>query len=286
MTADILKFPGPPPMTSVQAKKPSGGVMPWSSHLDSYLMSLRASGRRPATVRLHSVYVRSLAHHCPQPFGITRGQIETWLANPDWSPETRSSARTVVMGFYRWAVANGHLEHSPADGLPAIRVPKAVARPIPDDVFLVALANAKPRMRLMLMLARYAGLRAGEIAQVHSRDLVGDVLYVAGKGGKTRAVPILNAELYDAIRGARGWLFPSQRGSHVAAAAVSHAVGRYLPGSWSAHNLRHAFATRAYATHPDLLALSQVLGHSSPATTQRYVAVPMDALRAVTLSAA
>lgn len=38
------------------------------------------------------------------------------------------------------------------------------------------------------------------------------------------------------------------------------------------HTLRHRFGTRAYALTSDLLLVQDLLGHSSPSTTRRYVA--------------
>lgn len=43
--------------------------------------------------------------------------------------------------------------------------------------------------------------------------------------------------------------------------------------------LRHRAATQSYMAMHDLLAVSQFLGHTSVATTQRYVALPVDSLR-------
>jgi len=37
------------------------------------------------------------------------------------------------------------------------------------------------------------------------------------------------------------------------------------------HQLRHRFATMAYAVDTDVLVVQRLLGHASPATTQRYV---------------
>jgi len=47
------------------------------------------------------------------------------------------------------------------------------------------------------------------------------------------------------------------------------------------HALRHAFATRTYNVNRDVFAVQQLLGHSSAATTQRYVQVSDDSLRAL-----
>lgn len=141
------------------------------------------------------------------------------------------------------------------------------------------------RTALMAQLAAYAGLRAAEISRVHGRDLVGDVLMVHGKGGKVRAVPIVRPELLEALEALDGWAFPNGRGSHLTPGHVSRLLSRAMPDGWTAHTLRHRMATVAYHGTRDLLAVGAVLGHSRPETTQRYVLLPDEALRAAVRAA-
>ena len=52
------------------------------------------------------------------------------------------------------------------------------------------------------------------------------------------------------------------------------------------HALRHAFATTCYRATGDILAVSSLLGHSSVATTMRYIELDPHRLRAVAARAA
>lgn len=260
--------------------------MPWSRYVEGYVQSMMAAGRREATVRLHRHYVSVIATFGRHPRDVSRSDLERWLSNPQWMPETRKSARNVAIMFYRWALAHQIVDRSPAADLPPVRVPRALARPAPEAVFQDAMVRADARMRTMLMLARYAGLRAGEIAAVHSDHIDGDLLYVEGKGGRERVVPVVNAQLAAHITVARGWVFPSPHGGHLCATYVSQSMATHLPDGWTAHTLRHAFATRVYEGSRDLLALGALLGHASTETTRRYVATPMDTLRLAVASAA
>lgn len=132
------------------------------------------------------------------------------------------------------------------------------------------------------------------------------MLHVTGKGGRQRIVPAhpliveqVDAEL-DRRRGGRtgtGWrlaseriaaddsLFPGQHpGTHVQPCVVGDALSTLLGDGWTAHTLRHRFATRAYAPTRDLRAVQELLGHSSPQTTARYTAVPDQAMREAVLA--
>jgi integrase len=55
---------------------------------------------------------------------------------------------------------------------------------------------------------------------------------------------------------------------------------RLLGEGSTAHKLRRRVATTAYAGNRDLVAVQQLLGLSKPEATQRYTALPGDALRA------
>lgn len=258
----------------------------WDEYTREYLTSLRAAGRRPKTIRLHEHYLRILRGHAASPHVITLQVLERALARRDWQPETRKSARSVWVGFCRWMHGMEYIEVDPSRRLRPVRVPEGQARPIPESVLERALGVADDRERLILLLGAHGGLRAGEIATVHTRDLAEDLLYVTGKGGKTRVVPLVDDELVAAIRRADGWLFPGRTDGHLSPGHVSVLMCRLLPGRWTTHTLRHRAGTRAYAGTRDILAVGRFLGHSKPETTMRYVQLPADSLRAVARAAA
>lgn len=251
----------------------------WPGALAAYHKAQTAAGRSPGTIRLHGHYLARLRAVHPRPWVVSTGDLVEFLAVAHWRPETRKSARSVLRAFYRWAHGVGLVEDDPAVGLPAVRVPVAVPRPTPEHLVRQLLHHEDPRLGLMAMLAAYAGLRACEIAAVHEEDLAGEELRVRGKGGKTRAVPIVSARLLERLEQLEGWAFPNGHGGHLSAGHVSRLVSAAMPAGWTAHTLRHRMASRAYAGTRDLLAVGALLGHARPETTQRYVLLPDDALR-------
>lgn len=259
----------------------------WNDAMEAYATAQRAAGRSPGTVRLHRHYLRRLAERHRSPWTVTTRDLRAFLAHPGWAPETRRSARSALRGFYGWALTDEILGRDPASLLAPVRVPGGRPRPAPEDVLLEALSVADLRLRFMLKLAAYGGLRASEIAKVHGDDLVGDVLIVRGKGGKVRRVPIMHPGLLKRLQNVRGaWAFPNGQGGPMSAGHVSKLVSKGLPDGWTCHTLRHRMATVAYAGTRDLLAVGELLGHSRPETTQRYVLLPEDAIRAAAIAAA
>ncbi|QHO92219.1 integrase [Actinomyces sp. 432] len=223
------------------------------------------------------------------PEDVTTDDLRQILAG-DWAPDTRKSIRTALTGFFRWLHAEELIAEDPAARLAPVSVPPGVARPAPEDVIARALAEAEPRTRAMIMLGAYAGLRAAEISAVDVTRYDGAGLYVTGKGGKTRYVPIIRDDLHailrDAQRRGERWLFPGGTGGHLSPGHVTKLVSAALPDGWTAHTLRHRCATAMFAGTRDLLAVGAVLGHSRPETTQRYVRMPTDALTRAVQAAA
>lgn len=258
----------------------------WHGAISSYTMAMRSQGLSEASIVLYRHCLRQAATHLGgRPWSQTYGDLESLLGSRTWGPSARKSLRSALVGFYRWGARRGYVDADPAAELPGIRVRRGLPRPAPESVVLATLERADDRTRLMVELAVFAGLRAGEVARVHRDDLSGDVLTVQGKGGKQRWVPI-GADLQTAIASAPGWVFPSPRGGHLTPNHVSKLIAQAMPEGWTAHTLRHRFGTRAYQGTRDLLAVSELLGHASTETTKIYVQMPMDHMRSAVAAAA
>lgn len=254
--------------------------------LADYATAQRAAGRSPGTIRLHLYRLEDLAKVATTPANVTVDQLVRLLSHDGWKPETRKSVRGSFRSFFMWAESSGRLRSDPTARLPAVRIPPAIARPAPEHVVHAAILAADQRVAFMMLLAAYAGLRAGEIASLHRTWWDESDLTVLGKGGRSRRVPVVHPELLRLLGELEGWAFPNGLGSHVTPGHVSRIVSRGLPAGWTAHTLRHRMATAAYAGTRDLLAVGALLGHSRPETTQRYVRMPDDALRAAVTAAA
>lgn len=288
-----VPYLSPVPSTATQpaAGETETTVLTWDDATTRWTTALAAASRSPRTIRLYASHLRKLATAHPDgPTTVTTDDLRAVLATQGWSPEYRKSLRTAYVGFYTWLVAEGLADTNPAARLDVISVPQGVARPAPEDVITRALAGAYERVRTMILLAAYAGLRDAEIATVSPLNYDGNGLYVTGKGGKTRYVPIIREDLAAILRTAQRngqpWLFPGQIDGHLSPEYVCRLLSRALPGKWTGHTLRHRCATQMFAGTHDLLAVGAVLGHSRPETTQRYVRMPTDALTAAVAAAA
>ncbi|MFC6009120.1 tyrosine-type recombinase/integrase [Angustibacter luteus] len=265
----------------------------WTTEIDAWNVWMTAADRPDTTRYLRTYHLRRLGaeHPLTHPYELTAEDLLLWIGRPEWSTETRRSYRASLRVFYGWAHAEGRITTNPAYGLPSIRPARAMPRPAPTAVVNDALAGATIRERLMLLILAKTGARRGELAQVHTRDLEGGLsdgwsLRLHGKGGKQRLVPIDDQFAEVLLSLDPGYLFPGGINGHLSAPHVGRIVSRILGPGWTAHTLRHRFATAAYAVERDLRAVQELLGHAKPETTAVYTLIPDDSKRRAALGAA
>jgi integrase/recombinase XerC len=264
----------------------------WGTAIAGWDAHARASGAPETTRRTRRDHLGRLARRIgADPWGVTADELLEYVNGQGWANETRRAHRTTMRVFYAWALEAGHVSVSPAAGLPKVAPAPPRPRPTPDRVHATALLVADARELLMIRLATEVGLRRGEIALVHSRDLLEDLtgwsLLVHGKGGKERVLPLPDTLAAALQRLEPGWAFPGRVGGHLSPRWVGTLLSRVLGEGWTAHTLRHRFATRTYeGSGYDVFSVQELLGHASPVTTRRYVAVGRDRLRRIVEEAA
>lgn len=261
--------------------------VPWRKSINGWTDTLRAAGLSAQTIksrRYKMVHLATLLMPSG-PEDVTTEQIVQAFARQQWKPETRKAYRNTISSFFRWLHKSGRRSDDPSLDVPRVKKPHAHPRPCPDRYIAAAMKMATTSERLMIRLGAECGLRRGEIARVHSDDVVADSagrsLIVRGKGDKQRIVPLPD-DLAGIIMDARGYLFPGRFGGHVEESYIGDHISRLLPDGYAAHTLRHRFATTAYAATHDLFVVAELLGHESVETTEHYVAMPDGRLREAT----
>jgi integrase/recombinase XerC len=193
----------------------------------------------------------------------------------------------------------------PDPAAPRVRGPrlkKGLPRPVtPDEAENLAelvdgLAGEDwigARDRAVLLLLYGSGLRIAEALSLTGRDAgLGEVLFVTGKGGKQRVVPVLpitRAAVADYVRACPFPLTPAEplfrgaKGGPLSPGMVQRAMANArralgLPDTATPHALRHSFATHLLSAGADLRSLQELLGHASLGSTQIYTRVDAAAL--------
>lgn len=261
--------------------------VPWRESINGWTDTLRAAGLSAQTIksrRYKMVHLATLLMPSG-PKDVTTEQIVQVFARQQWKPETRKAYRNTIASFFRWLHRSGRRSDDPSLDVPRVKKPHAHPRPCPDRYITAAMEMATPSEILMIRLGAECGLRRGEIARVHSDDVVADSagrsLIVRGKGDKQRIVPLPD-DLAGIVMDANGYLFPGRFGGHVEESYIGDHISHLLPDGYAAHTLRHRFATTAYAATHDLFVVAELLGHESVETTEHYVAMPDGRLREAT----
>ena len=155
------------------------------------------------------------------------------------------------------------------------------------------------RDRAMVLAMVLGGLRAAEVRSLRLADVDLGLrrVRVIGKGGKERVVPIDDvffAECAAYLRSERPRgcrtpeCFAVLRGPTTGEAMTEAGLRKVFRSHRSRsgavrvrpHRLRHTYGTELAAAGIDLLALRELMGHSSPETTARYVHLSSDTLAA------
>lgn len=257
--------------------------------LDSWASWMRAQSMAETTIANRAQNVARFAERLeidPQWMSaeeVMRG-LGAWI-----HPATKATYYYSLRAWFHWLQITGERDDSPMLNLPPPRVPKGRPRPISTAQLRRLLTQRmKRRTRAMVLLASCEGLRVHEVAKVRGEDfdLREGTLYVLGKGGVPRTLP-----LHDDVARIADWMprrgfwfpttykpnraFPDGKG-HVLARSVSTIVGNVMtradvPGT--PHALRHWFATELLEQGVDLRTVQELLGHASLATTQIYTKV-------------
>ena len=257
--------------------------------LAAFAVAERCRGLADSTIRHRGNQLRRYVEHVGpgRVWNADWRDVESYLATRALGPAALQRALSDVAVFYKWARREGHTTAAPVAQLDRPRRPRAVPRPLPDGVVLRALGHPDPRVAAAVALLAYGGLRCCEVSRASWGDVdwTAAAVYVTGKGGHTRWVPIVaplvpylhrldGLESGDPILPRRD-LAPGP----ASPAMVSQRVAQWLrvcAGGQRAtpHQLRHWYATQALARTGRLDLVQLLLGHQSIATTQVYAAVP------------
>jgi tyrosine recombinase XerC len=207
--------------------------------------------------------------------------------------------------FFKFASREGAMTSNPTVNLVALKTPKRLPSVIPSQDVLAALKLPDltswegVRDRAILELFYNCGLRRQELVNLNldDVDLSNLQVRVVGKRSKERIVPLGRAAKQAIV----SWLpyrsslcrdqhekalFLNYRGQRMTVAQIYRAVRYYLghvtdPDKAHPHVLRHSFATHLLDAGADLMAVKEMLGHTSLDTTQIYTHVTAERLKTV-----
>jgi tyrosine recombinase XerC len=210
-----------------------------------------------------------------------------------------------LRSFFKFTAREEGIDHNPTANLVSLKTPKRLPSVIAPQAVSKALQlpdlNSWEglRDRAILELFYNCGLRRQELINlnVDAVDLSNLQVRVLGKRSRERIVPLGRA----AMHAISAWLrerpalcrdreetalFVNYHGARMTATQIYRMVRHYLsqvtePENSHPHVLRHSFATHLLDAGADLMAVKEMLGHSTLATTQIYTHVSAQRLKAI-----
>jgi integrase/recombinase XerD len=289
--------------------------MKWSYWISLYIRThCVARGLRPLTLAAYEVSLKQFSEWIRvtqsdlSPDSVSARDVLQYLQHLRDDRGNHDSAvnraLVVLRSFYRAMVAMGYLDHkaNPLSGFPTIKaVPRKLPVSLAPEQVSRLLAEPKTdtviglRDRALLALLYGTGIRATECATLRSGqvDLTRLTITVKGKGGHERSIP-LNPQLGDLLRlyaNARGPALPSapffrsRFGKTLSRGSIYERVRTWGQRSHVGiplcpHRMRHTFATHLVRAGVGLVTIRDLLGHRQITSTQIYLHVTAEDLRA------
>lgn len=241
---------------------------------------------------------------------ITASAVRTFFfegrSQRHWSAVTFITYRKTLKVFFRWCAKAGFLSANPVDDIEKPRLEKKIPPKLSreESERLLELIDNYPwgssflRHRNHAIFATFlmAGLRKQELLNLKFTevDIANTTIYVRqGKGRKDRMVPICR-RLADLLQRYVTERHKFQKTCPEFFASLTHNTGIRDSGfkhlmnlvvkafgkKFSAHKLRHTYATQMLEGGCDIFALSQMMGHSDIKTTTLYLTATVQHLRA------
>ena len=275
----------PPPSSPSSPCSPSPSGSPWQASWRGY---------RGLTREAYTLDLRQLTAWCRTRslslFAARRADIETFARELEAKGRARATVTRrlcTVAGFYKYAVEEELLEHSPAAHVRRPRLDYESHATALDSnelgAILVAAGLGPAAEHALISLLALNGLRVSEATGADIEQLGLErghrTLVITRKGGKVVTVPLARRtdRAIDLAVGERteGPIFLAGDGRRLDRHGAARIVGRVtrragIAKHISPHTLRHAFITAALDAGVPLRDVQEAASHADPRTTMRY----------------
>jgi len=189
--------------------------------------------------------------------------------------KTISKKLSAIRGFVEYLNDNGMSCVLKSDD--SVKVAKTLPKPISHQHILEALEYGDIQEKLIIIMLYTLGLRISELSSLELDDIKDEWVRVLGKGNKHRDLPLISStkRILDEYLGVfmlKKFLFEKsgEKLSENSLRYIVTKVFRKIGIKVTPHQLRHSYATSLLNSGAPIVDVSELLGHSSMATTQIY----------------
>ena len=191
------------------------------------------------------------------------------------NPKTISKKLSAIRSFRTYLNENDMNVVLKSDD--SVKSAKTLPKPISHKYILKALKESNLEEKLVVTMLYTLGLRISELASLKVEDIGEEWIRVLGKGQKHRDIPLLIStkvliDEYLSTFIVNKFLF-EKKGEKLSENSLRYTVNKVFKGvalKVTPHQLRHSYATSLLNGGAPIVDVSELLGHSSMATTQIY----------------
>ena len=192
------------------------------------------------------------------------------------SKKTIALRLSAIRSFVRY-LERHHALKIVLQGDASIKTPQTLPKPIEEQYIDEVLAAADLKEKLLIGMLYGLGLRISELSTLQLHQIGDGWIEVRGKGNKARQLPLMPylqqlLSRYLERYHPQKYLF-EKRGTPLNAAQLRYRIDKLFRSQGikaTPHQLRHSFATHLLNHGARIADVSELLGHSSMATTQVY----------------
>ncbi len=238
---------------------------------------------------------------------VNRSILRTYtihLSKSKLSPRSINRKLSAIRAYFRFLEQRKQIKINPASAVKSLKTSKKVPDFIPENLLKTTHKDVPDdfvnlRDYLVLEILYQTGMRRAEICNLtdHAVDFSASLFKVKGKRNKERLIPFTNklADLMKIYLAKRNQQFQStlfetfivsNKAMRCYPQLITRAVAAQLINisgklKVSPHTLRHTFATHLLNNGADLIAIKELLGHSSLEATQVYTHSTIEHLKKI-----
>lgn len=216
----------------------------------------------------------------------TKQEISIYLSSQNGNAIKNTTIASLKL-FYKFKVRNGDISYNPMDVIPYSRVQNKSIIPIQEKEMenILHESNFMSKQDYILFETLYlTGMRISELHSLSVKDIMQNTIKITGKGNKQRMVHLPKYAIenllsisgndkvctytYDTLRKRMSFYMKDFKRCNLTSST-----------KLSSHGLRHAFATHLHKSGAGIIAIKDMLGHSTCAVTQVYTHLDMAYLK-------
>jgi site-specific recombinase XerD len=226
-----------------------------------------------------------------------------WLSMRNVSRKSISRKLSSLKTFFTYLEDNNEISHNPAEmvkppkqdqKLPRIENSEDISKMMEENFISTKM---KLRNSTIIEVLYGSGMRVSELRNLllENINLESGEIKVKGKGNKERIV-LIGEKAVNSIKkyldferkttSNTNYLFLNKFGNPISTRSIQRIVKKYsqiagLHEDFHTHTLRHSFATHMLDGGADIKVVQELLGHSSPTTTQIYTHISKEKMKEI-----